>query len=188
MKKRVVKLNESELKDLIKESIKLTLDEESMNEYNLKDFGKDAAGVLGGAALTAGALAGNAYFSDDDPINPEQEEMNQAVEDEFGSVQGNLPSDTISWDEAMRLKKENRHMNNKLIRLTESDLHGIVKESVKRALNEGIEDKLHGISKYLVGLNEKEAIRAAYSIMLTLGSSNPTPERLLRYLQKDFNA
>lgn len=31
----------------------------------------------------------------------------------------------------------NRNMNKKLIRLTESDLHKIIKESVKRALNEG---------------------------------------------------
>jgi len=36
-------------------------------------------------------------------------------------------------------------MNKKLIRLTESDLHRIVKESVKRVLNESINDKLQFI-------------------------------------------
>jgi len=34
-------------------------------------------------------------------------------------------------------------MNKKLIRLTESDLHKIVKESVKRILKEDIEDKIY---------------------------------------------
>lgn len=37
------------------------------------------------------------------------------------------------------IKTENKHMNNKLIRLTESDLHKIVKESVNGALREGVE-------------------------------------------------
>ena len=36
----------------------------------------------------------------------------------------------------LRNKNESKNMNNKLIRLTESDLHRIVKESVKKVLNE----------------------------------------------------
>jgi len=44
-------------------------------------------------------------------------------------------------------KNESRHMNKKLIRLTESDLHRIVKESVKRVLKEDDTQNL-GINNY----------------------------------------
>ena len=38
-----------------------------------------------------------------------------------------------------KIKNESRNMNRKLIKLTESDIHKIVKESVNRVLKEGVE-------------------------------------------------
>ena len=43
------------------------------------------------------------------------------------------------WSKKHKSKNESKTMNKKLIRLTESDIHKIVKESVNRVLKEGVE-------------------------------------------------
>ncbi len=43
------------------------------------------------------------------------------------------------WSKKHKSKNESKTMNKKLIRLTEGDLHRIVKESVNRVLKEGVE-------------------------------------------------
>ena len=48
----------------------------------------------------------------------------------------------MSGVENVQENKQNTNMNKKLIRLTESDLHKIVKESVKRVLKEGTKETI----------------------------------------------
>ena len=99
--KKIVRLTESELKNIVEQSVRRAITEGAVNEYGWKDFRNDAlmAGGLGAAGLAT--VGGNAYLHDDEPeVNPEQQEINQAVTDEFGSPQGKLPADTIGWKEA----------------------------------------------------------------------------------------
>ena len=59
-------------------------------------------------------------------------------------------------------------MTKQIIKLTESDLHKIINESVNKIINE---DKLSGdlaareIAKLLLNLDEKSAYRVAYEIL-----------------------
>ena len=119
--KKIIRLTESELNKIVEASVKRTINEGAINEYGIKDFGKDAALVGAVGATTLGGMAGNAYFNDDDYIDPEQQEINQAVEDEFGSVQGKLPNDTIGWEEAQSLRRESR-------------IHRAIMESIRHIL------------------------------------------------------
>lgn len=119
--KKIIRLTESELNKIVEASVKRAINEGAINEYGIKDFGKDAALVGAVGATTLGGMAGNAYFNDDDYIDPEQQEINQAVEDEFGSAQGKLPNDTIGWEEAQSLRRESR-------------IHRAIMESIRHIL------------------------------------------------------
>ncbi len=117
--KKIIRLTESELNKIVEASVKRAINEGAINEYGIKDFGRDAAIGLG--VLGAG-VAGDAYFNgDEDYIDPEQQEINQAVEDEFGSVQGKLPNNTIGWEEAQSLRRESR-------------IHRAIMESIRHIL------------------------------------------------------
>ena len=109
--KNIIRINESDLQRIVENSVRRALKEGAINErYGLKDFGRDAAFVGGIGAAGAAGLAGNALYHSDDPeINPEQQEINASVADEFGSPQGKLPSNTISWEKANQFEgKMNR--------------------------------------------------------------------------------
>ena len=128
--KKIVRLTESELKNIVRNSVKRAINEHEVNEYSMKQFRNDAAATLGAGALGLGTLAGNAYIhQDDQDANPEQQEMNQPVADEFGSVQGKLPNDTIGWEEANKDKFE-------------SLISKAVMESVDRLMNEISDDTI----------------------------------------------
>ena len=120
--KKTIRLTESELNRIVENSVRRIINESTINEYGLKDFGKDAAlaGAIGTATL--GSAIGNAYINDDDEIDPQQQELNREVEREFGSAQGKLPNDTIGWEEAQRLK-------------TESRIHRAIMESIRNLLS-----------------------------------------------------
>jgi hypothetical protein len=80
------------------------------------------AGGLGAAGLAT--VGGNAYLHDDEPeVNPEQQEINQAVTDEFGSPQGKLPADTIGWKEA------NGYYEGKIARSVTESINSLMKEN-----------------------------------------------------------
>lgn len=121
--KKVIRLTESELNNIVEKSVRRAIKEGAVNEYGLKDLRNDA--LLGGgiAAASLGAVAGNAYLHDDEQeVNPKQQEINQAVADEFGSPQGKLPKDTISWNRANGLP--------------ESCIRRAVMESIKKLMRE----------------------------------------------------
>jgi len=126
--KQVIRLTESDLKNIVEKSVRRAIKEGAVNEYGLKDLRNDA--LLGGgiAAAGLGAMAGNAYLHDDEPENPEQQEINQAVADEFGSAQGKMPNDTISWEEANGLP--------------ESRIRRAVMESIKKLMRESSYDTI----------------------------------------------
>ena len=53
----------------------------------------------------------------------------------------------MSGVENVQENKQNTNMNKKLIRLTENDLHRIVKESVNKILREAVDGNLYGLRK-----------------------------------------
>lgn len=67
-----------------------------------------------------------------------------------------LDQRTADRDMELSQKNESKNMNKKLIRLTESDLHKIVRESVKRVLNESEEQQYENLKNMLL-----DAIRDA---------------------------
>lgn len=110
--KKIVRLTESELKNIVEKSVRRAIKEGAVNEYGLKDFGKDAALVGGLGAAGAAGLAGNAIYNSDEPeVDPQQQEINAAVADEFGSPQGRIPTqnelppDTRSWTGENRIRR-----------------------------------------------------------------------------------
>ena len=72
-----------------------------------------------------------------------QKSRKQPIMGDYYTYNGEKDNIDYDWE-----KNENKNMNNKLIRLTEGDLHNIVKESVKRILNE-IGDTPRG--QYMLG-------------------------------------
>lgn len=65
------------------------------------------------------------------------EEMKNAIENEKVDLQ------TAAREVFRGLNNESRNMRKNIIRLTESDLHKIIKESVNRILKEGYYEDLH---------------------------------------------
>lgn len=124
--KKIIRLNESDLQKIVRNVAKRVIKEGNMDEYNLKDFGKDALGFGLGAGAFGGAVAGNAYLHGDDPdIDPEQAAINQTIKDDLGQdvlkPQHDLPNDTISWEKANQF---------------EGKISRVVSESLKRFINE----------------------------------------------------
>lgn len=142
--KKIVRLTESELKNIVEKSVRRAIKEGAVNEYGLKDFGRDAAFAGGLGLAGAGTLAGNAYLHGEDPeIDPQQQEINQAVTDEFGSPQGKLPNDTINFDDARRNPIEHGVSNRLYDKKFESRIRGAVMESLIGLMREcGGTDKL----------------------------------------------
>jgi hypothetical protein len=111
--KKIVRLTESELKNIVEKSVRRAIKEGAVNEkYGLKDFGKDVAFAGGLGAAGAAGLAGNAIYNSDEPeVDPQQQEINAAVTDEFGSPQGKIPTqaelppDTRSWTGENRIRR-----------------------------------------------------------------------------------
>lgn len=123
--RKIIRLNENDLHRIIKNSVNRILKENEVEEYNLRDFGKDAL-VAGG--IGAATLGGNAYFHADDPdIDPEQARINQSIKDDLGQdvlkPQRNLPNDTISWERANR-------MENKINRAVSESIHKLLKQQL----------------------------------------------------------
>lgn len=105
--KKIVRLTESELKNIVEKSVRRAIKEGAVNEkYGLKDFGKDALMVGGLGAAGAAGLAGNALYNSDEPeVNPEQQEINMQTKQGLGQnalEPGGMPdNDTISWEDAI---------------------------------------------------------------------------------------
>ena len=104
--KKIVRLTESELKNIVEKSVRRAIKEGAVNEYGLKDFGKDALMVGGLGAAGAAGLAGNAIYNSDEPeVNPEQQEINMQTKKGLGQnalEPGGMPDDsTISWEDAI---------------------------------------------------------------------------------------
>jgi hypothetical protein len=104
--KKIVRLTESELKNIVEKSVRRAIKEGAVDEYGLKDFGKDALMAGGLGAAGAAGLAGNALYNSDEPeINPEQQEINMQTKQGLGQnvlEPGGMPdNDTISWEDAI---------------------------------------------------------------------------------------
>ena len=139
--KKIVRLTESELKNIVEKSVRRAIKEGAINEYGLKDFGRDAAFAGGLGLAGAGTLAGNAYLHGEDPeIDPQQQEINQAVTDEFGSPQGKVPNDTINFDDARRNPIEHSVSN----RLYDYPKDGTNEARIRRAVMESIKKLMDG--------------------------------------------
>jgi len=132
--KKIVRLTESELKNIVEKSVRRAIKEGAINEGTVGDIAK---GVAIGLPLTFGTVAGNEYLHKDDPeIDPQQQKINQAVTDEFGSPQGKLPNDTINFDDARRDPRlNNYHVDSSISNKLESRIRGAVMESIKKLMN-----------------------------------------------------
>ena len=136
--KQIIRLTESDLNKIVEEAVRRSIKEGTVNEYGMKDFGKDMLGLGLGAGAFGGAVAGNAYLHSDDPeIDPQQAEINQTVKDELGqdalSPRGSMPSDTISWEKANRF---------------ESVISKAISESIENLIDEGfMGDMWNGIKQ-----------------------------------------
>ena len=141
--KKIVRLTESELNRIVERSVRRAINEGAINEGTVGDIAK---GVAIGLPLTFGTVAGNEYLHKDDPeINPQQQEINQAVTDEFGSPQGKLPNDTINFDDARRDPRlNNYHVDSSISNKLESRIRRAVMESLAGLMKEcdGNSDKL----------------------------------------------
>ena len=128
--KKIVRLTESELKNIVEASVKRAIQEGAVDE----GFGKDVAKAVGTGVLGAGlGVAGVGTGLFDDQMDAIDNNSRAFPEDkaEFGDrlkptnsipSQAELPADTISW------KKAN-HM--------ESRIRRAVMESIMNLMNEG---------------------------------------------------
>jgi hypothetical protein len=128
--KKVIRLTESELKNIVEASVRRAIKEGAVNE----GWGKDAlktAGLSAGIGLGAAGVLGtdNPASSALDRQFDDQEEMGRAFpedREEFGDElnPGGLPKDTISWEDAQRRPG-----------IPESRIRGAVMESIKKLMS-----------------------------------------------------
>lgn len=166
--RKIIRLNENDLENIVKNVARRAIKENIDNEYNLKDFGKDALGFGLGAGAFGGAVAGNAYLHGDDPdIDPEQAAINQTVKDDLGQdvlkPQHDLPNDTISWEKANRF--ENR---------------------ISRAITESINSILNEISTDTIDSASDKADKKVGNAFRKYGPNNPITKRA-REQKKKFS-
>jgi hypothetical protein len=82
----------------------------------------------------------------------------------------------------------------RMIRLSESDLHRVIKESVRRYLTEGTEsmdamDAYKTVAKFLVNLDERKAIHIAAEILflITRGTMGKSLDEVVNDVCQKFN-
>jgi hypothetical protein len=112
--KKIVRLTESELKNVVEASVRRAIQEGAIDE----GIGRDLASIGGTSTLAALALlGGKAALPDTDPTLAEPPGAFQAEKDEFGDrlkpansipSQNELPSDTISWKKANKMESRIR--------------------------------------------------------------------------------
>ena len=140
--KKKVRLTEKDLHNIVQKSVYRILKENEMDEKfdwkrNLKN------GAIGLGMLGATAAADKLYDKnqDDNYDTPEIELSNQPYfnDEDYYDEYGRYPADdTIPLYE--KINKNNKNMK-KIIRLTENDIHRIVKNSVNKILKEMDEEK-----------------------------------------------
>ncbi len=139
--KKIVRLTESELKNIVETSVRRAIKEGAVNEYGLKDFGKDLAFAGGLGLAGAATVAGNEYLNGDKPeVNPQQQMINQQVKDGLGQhvlePGGEQDEKTINFDDARRDPKlNNYHIDPSISNRLESRIRGAVMESIKKLMN-----------------------------------------------------
>ena len=104
--KKIVRLTESELKNIVEKSVRRAIKEGAVDEGRFGDIMKGAGQVGAGIGLGLAGLAGNAlYNSDEQDVNPDQQKINTQVKQGLGQnalEPGGTPDDkTISWEDAI---------------------------------------------------------------------------------------
>ena len=124
--KQIVRLTESELKNIVETSVRRAIKEGTVEE----GWGKDMA-LAAGLGLGAAGIAGTKNPISDrlEQQFADQEEMGRAFPEdraEYGDQlnPGGLPSDTISWEDAQRRPG-----------IPESRIRGAVMESIKKLMS-----------------------------------------------------
>ena len=137
--KKIVRLTESELKNIVEKSVRRAIKEGAVNELNWKDVRNTTAAAAASVPLMYGGMVAHDKVHENDPeIDPQQQEINQAVTDEFGSPQGKLPKDTINFDDARRDPRlNNYHVDSSISNKLESRIRGAVMESLIGLIKNG---------------------------------------------------
>ena len=135
--KKIVRLTESELKNIVETSVRRAIKEGAVDE---SWKGTLASGALGAAALTASVGAG----AFDDQMDDIDRNSRAFPEDrvEYGdrlNPQGELPSDTISWEKANQFEGKIRmavmESINKIISEIHKDYNEVVRNVDRPKLN-----------------------------------------------------
>ena len=138
--KQKIRLTEKDLHNIIENFVYRILQENGMDE-KIDWKGNLKRGAIGLGMLGATAAADKLYdINHDDEYDPQEIELsNQQYQNDldYYDEYGQFPDDSMPLYE-----KRNKNLKNmkKIIRLTESDIHKIVENSVKRILQEGDSD------------------------------------------------
>ena len=170
MNKKQIRLTESDLKQIVKESVnKILKESEGLNatpylNTNEFDRGFNLSQDKNDEINASWEAIDQEYGTPDIDFNdPYCSDANKLVYRDNGMTNGIYPLDDLSnpnvidddnyrsfWSYNDKIspeyfrKNESKNMNKKLIRLTESDLHRIVKESVNRVIREATIDTQYG--------------------------------------------
>ena len=165
MNKKQIRLTESDLKQIVKESVnKILKESEGLNAMpylntNEFDRGFNPSQDKNDEINASWEAIDQEYGTPDIDFNdPYRSDANKLVYRDNGMTNGIYPLDDLSnpnvidddnyrsfWSYNDKIspkyfrKNESKNMNKRLIRLTESDLHRIVKESVNRILSEEVD-------------------------------------------------
>lgn len=139
--KQKIRLTEKDLHNIVQKSVYRILKENEMDEFDWK--GNLKKGAIGLGMLGATAAADKLYdINQDDNYDPQEivDSNRQFFDDErYYDENGRYPAD----DSVPLYEKRNKNNKNmkKVIRLTENDIHRIVKNSVNKILKEMNEEK-----------------------------------------------
>ena len=134
--KKIVRLTESELKNIVETSVRRAIQEGAVNESGWKDWAI-------GAGLTAGALGtlgtenpvSDAIYDRIDQQFADSDEAGRAFPEdrEFLNSGGELPDDTIGWEEANGVVEPSDIEDGRIY--GENRIRRAVMESIKKLMN-----------------------------------------------------
>jgi hypothetical protein len=137
MNKKLIRLTESDLHKIVKESVGKIINEIGDTPKGQEMLGRTAERAYQRAQRTSGADKKRYMRTYDDAYKTGGKSSNKHLGGSREHFDNGRDYEYEKWaDEHNGNVAESKTMNKKLIRLTESDLHKIVKESVNKIINE----------------------------------------------------
>lgn len=147
-KNNKIRLSESKLHKVIKESVDNTLSEPRGNLYGLQPLqGRELFDTITGYLQHLGDVRVSNFYSDENQITIAMHRSASGKRKEIDEIMGNIGytlDDTGANDDYVMLSYKKRPLNekkNNRIKLSESKLRTIVRNSVRKVMNEGSTDQ-----------------------------------------------